>query len=124
MAFGTETSTSGYIFPVLELMAAQLEENVDYDAFFSGGHNQSVEAVSVVPGAPGTAHVEVRPASVGAEASPLSAEGRTVTPKISTSSCSVSFRPRNSRTAPTRHPAPSNRFRFAVFIVYRLMPAP
>ncbi|MBJ6644803.1 diacylglycerol kinase family protein [Streptomyces sp. BSE7-9] len=41
--------------------------------------HQSVEAVSVVPGAPGTAHVEVRPASVGAEASPLSAEGRTVT---------------------------------------------
>ncbi len=41
--------------------------------------HQSVEAVSVVPGASGTARVEVRPASVGAEASPLSAEGRTVT---------------------------------------------
>ncbi|CAL9469275.1 diacylglycerol kinase [Streptomyces sp. enrichment culture] len=41
--------------------------------------HQSVEAVSVVPGASGTAHVEVRPASVGAEASALSAEGRTIT---------------------------------------------
>ncbi|MFH8764716.1 diacylglycerol kinase [Streptomyces althioticus] len=41
--------------------------------------HQSVEAVSVVPGASGTAHVEVRPASVGAEASPLSAEARTIT---------------------------------------------
>ncbi|MFI2425966.1 diacylglycerol kinase [Streptomyces sp. NPDC018955] len=40
---------------------------------------QPVECVSVVPGASGTARVEVRPASVGAEASPLSAEGRTVT---------------------------------------------
>ncbi|MFJ9859523.1 diacylglycerol kinase [Streptomyces albogriseolus] len=41
--------------------------------------HQSVEAVSVVPGASGTARVEVRPASVGAEASPLSAEGSTIT---------------------------------------------
>ncbi|MDN3288076.1 diacylglycerol kinase [Streptomyces thermocarboxydus] len=41
--------------------------------------HQSVEAVSVVPGASGTARVEVRPASVGAEASPLSAEARTIT---------------------------------------------
>lgn len=41
--------------------------------------HQSVEAVSVVPGASGTAHVEVRPVSVGAEASPLSAEARTIT---------------------------------------------
>ncbi|GAA3183933.1 MULTISPECIES: diacylglycerol kinase family protein [Streptomyces] len=40
---------------------------------------QPVEGVSVVPGVPGAARVEVRPASVGAEASPLSAEGRTVT---------------------------------------------
>ncbi|CAL9519832.1 diacylglycerol kinase family protein [Streptomyces sp. NPDC057838] len=41
--------------------------------------NQPVEAVSVSPGADGTASVEVRPVSVGAEASPLLAEGRTVT---------------------------------------------
>ncbi|MFI1419252.1 diacylglycerol kinase family protein [Streptomyces sp. NPDC020731] len=40
---------------------------------------QPVEGVSVVPGVSGTARVEVRPASVGAEASPLLAEGRTVT---------------------------------------------
>ncbi|KUM79455.1 hypothetical protein [Streptomyces curacoi] len=40
---------------------------------------QPVEAVSVTPGAAGVAAVEVRPASVGAEASPLRAEGRTVT---------------------------------------------
>ncbi|NUP22246.1 MAG: diacylglycerol kinase [Streptomyces sp.] len=44
--------------------------------------DQPVEAVSVTPGAAGAtgvAAVEVRPASVGAEASPLLAEGRTVT---------------------------------------------
>ncbi|WP_128433763.1 diacylglycerol kinase family protein [Streptomyces cyaneus] len=41
--------------------------------------DQPVEAVSVAPGAAGVAEVEVRPASVGAEASPLRAEGRTVT---------------------------------------------
>src|SRR5690606_1016568 len=41
--------------------------------------HQPVEAVSVVPAAAGTARVEVRPLSVGAEASPLLAEGRTVT---------------------------------------------
>ncbi|MER6712728.1 MULTISPECIES: diacylglycerol kinase family protein [unclassified Streptomyces] len=41
--------------------------------------NQPVEAVSVSPGAAGVASVEVRPVSVGAEASPLLAEGRTVT---------------------------------------------
>ncbi|GAA2534089.1 diacylglycerol kinase family protein [Streptomyces levis] len=41
--------------------------------------DQPVEAVSVSPGADGTASVEVRPVSVGAEASPLLAEGRTVT---------------------------------------------
>ncbi|MFJ8198842.1 diacylglycerol kinase [Streptomyces sp. NPDC096152] len=38
-----------------------------------------VEAVSVSPGAPGLAEVEIRPLSVGAEASPVRAEGRTVT---------------------------------------------
>ncbi|KJK34279.1 diacylglycerol kinase [Streptomyces variegatus] len=41
--------------------------------------NQPVEAVSVSPTAAGIASVEVRPVSVGAEASPLLAEGRTVT---------------------------------------------
>ncbi|WP_086854273.1 diacylglycerol kinase family protein [Streptomyces coeruleofuscus] len=41
--------------------------------------DQPVEAVSVSPSASGVASVEVRPVSVGAEASPLLAEGRTVT---------------------------------------------
>ncbi|MFD5477131.1 diacylglycerol kinase family protein [Streptomyces hawaiiensis] len=41
--------------------------------------NQPVEAVSVSPTAAGIASVEVRPVSVGAKASPLLAEGRTVT---------------------------------------------
>jgi len=40
---------------------------------------QPVEAVSVTPGAAGLAEVEVRPVSVGAEASLLRAAGRTVT---------------------------------------------
>lgn len=41
--------------------------------------DQPVDAVSVTPGIAGLAEVEVRPVSVGAEASPLRAEGRTVT---------------------------------------------
>ncbi len=41
--------------------------------------DQPVEGVSVMPGAGGVAEVEVRPLSVGAEASPLTARGRTVT---------------------------------------------
>lgn len=41
--------------------------------------HQPVESVSVVPGPGGIARVEVRPVSVGAEASPLLAEGHTVT---------------------------------------------
>jgi len=41
--------------------------------------DQPVEAVSVTPGASGTAEVVVRPSSVGAEAAPLQAYGRTVT---------------------------------------------
>ncbi|GHF75519.1 diacylglycerol kinase family protein [Streptomyces griseosporeus] len=40
--------------------------------------DQPVEAVSLTPGTSGTAFVEVRPSSVGAEASPLLSEGRTV----------------------------------------------
>ncbi|MEV0480161.1 diacylglycerol kinase [Streptomyces sp. NPDC050508] len=41
--------------------------------------DQPVEGISVTPGASGLAEVEVRPVSVGAEASPLYARGRTVT---------------------------------------------
>ncbi|MEV6480873.1 diacylglycerol kinase [Streptomyces sp. NPDC051576] len=41
--------------------------------------DQPVEGISVTPGASGLAEVEVRPVSVGAEASPLYASGRTVT---------------------------------------------
>ncbi|MEU5524261.1 diacylglycerol kinase family protein [Streptomyces sp. NPDC047860] len=56
---------------------ARLRVEVDGETLVDLG--QPVESVSVMPGAPGRAQVEVRPASVGAEASPLSAEGRTVT---------------------------------------------
>ncbi|MFE2096130.1 diacylglycerol kinase [Streptomyces sp. PTD9-10] len=41
--------------------------------------DQPVEAVSVTPGSRGMAEVEVRPLSVGAEATPLQARGRAVT---------------------------------------------
>ncbi|UIX32198.1 diacylglycerol kinase [Streptomyces sp. GQFP] len=41
--------------------------------------NQPVEAVTLTPGEAGGARVEVRPVSVGAEASPLGAVGRRVT---------------------------------------------
>ncbi|CAM5243077.1 Diacylglycerol kinase OS=Streptomyces tendae OX=1932 GN=GUR47_19800 PE=4 SV=1 [Streptomyces tendae] len=41
--------------------------------------DQPVEAVTVMPGAGGVALVEVRPLSVGAQAAPLTASGRTVT---------------------------------------------
>ncbi|MCS0601216.1 diacylglycerol kinase [Streptomyces sp. LP11] len=41
--------------------------------------DQPVEAVSVVPGPGGLASVEVRPLSLGAEATPVRAAGRTVT---------------------------------------------
>ncbi|MFJ5973642.1 diacylglycerol kinase [Streptomyces sp. NPDC093060] len=41
--------------------------------------DQPVEAVSVTPGSRGMAEVEVRPLSVGAEATPLRARGRSVT---------------------------------------------
>ncbi|MFI8242992.1 diacylglycerol kinase [Streptomyces sp. NPDC085866] len=41
--------------------------------------DQPVEAVSVTPGSRGMAEVEVRPLSVGAEATPLRARGRAVT---------------------------------------------
>ncbi|MEX0795990.1 MAG: PhnD/SsuA/transferrin family substrate-binding protein [Acidimicrobiia bacterium] len=45
MAFGTETSTSGYIFPVLELNDAGLTQDVDYESYYSGSHDNSVLAV-------------------------------------------------------------------------------
>jgi phosphonate transport system substrate-binding protein len=45
MSFGTETSTSGYIFPVLELIAAGLTQDVDYESEYSGSHDNSVLAV-------------------------------------------------------------------------------
>ncbi|WP_432033214.1 diacylglycerol kinase [Streptomyces antibioticus] len=41
--------------------------------------DQPVEAVSVTPGASGTADVIVRPLSLGADAAPIEARGRTVT---------------------------------------------
>ncbi|MFE8013361.1 diacylglycerol kinase [Streptomyces antibioticus] len=41
--------------------------------------DQPVEAVSVTPGASGTAEVIVRPLSLGADAAPIEARGRTVT---------------------------------------------
>ncbi|GGU28324.1 diacylglycerol kinase family protein [Streptomyces daghestanicus] len=41
--------------------------------------DQPVAGVSLIPGGPGLAEVEVRPLSVGAEASPITARGRTVT---------------------------------------------
>jgi phosphonate transport system substrate-binding protein len=42
MSFGTETSTSGYIFPVLELGAVGLTQDVDYTSSYSGSHDNSV----------------------------------------------------------------------------------
>lgn len=44
IAFGTETSTSGYIFPTIELQNAGITED-QYTAVFSGGHDASVQAV-------------------------------------------------------------------------------
>jgi phosphonate transport system substrate-binding protein len=42
MSFGTETSTSGYVFPVLELGAVGLTQDVDYSSSYSGSHDNSV----------------------------------------------------------------------------------
>lgn len=44
IAFGTETSTSGYIFPTIELRNADITED-QYETQFSGGHDASVQAV-------------------------------------------------------------------------------
>ncbi|MDN3026422.1 diacylglycerol kinase [Streptomyces sp. S.PB5] len=52
---------------------------VEVDGVLLVDLDQPVETVSVTPGASGTAAVSVRPLSVGAEASPLEAWGRTVT---------------------------------------------
>ncbi|MFF3894413.1 diacylglycerol kinase family protein [Streptomyces sp. NPDC001812] len=65
------------ITPVTEAHPSRLRVEVDGETLVD--LHQPVQAVSVVPGASGTARVEVRPASVGAEASPLLAEGRAVT---------------------------------------------
>ncbi|MES5819545.1 diacylglycerol kinase [Streptomyces sp. RG80] len=63
--------------PVPVLRPARLR--VEVDGVTLVDLDQPVEAVSVTPGDSGTAAVEVRPLSVGAEASPLQAQGRTVT---------------------------------------------
>ncbi|MFI5548899.1 diacylglycerol kinase family protein [Streptomyces sp. NPDC051738] len=52
---------------------------VEVDGVMLVDLDQPVEAMSVTPGIAGVAAVEVRPVSVGAEATPLRAEGRTVT---------------------------------------------
>jgi len=56
--------------------AARLRVEVDGETLVD--LDQPVEAVSVTPGAAGLVQVEVRPLSVGAEASPVRALGRTV----------------------------------------------
>ncbi|WP_432054584.1 diacylglycerol kinase [Streptomyces sp. bgisy022] len=63
--------------PVPEARHARLR--VEVDGVTLVDLHQPVEAVWVAPTAPGRARVEVHPLSVGAEASPLLAEGRTVT---------------------------------------------
>ena len=45
IAWGTETSTSGYIYPSLQLINAGLDIDTDITGFFSGGHDASVLAV-------------------------------------------------------------------------------
>jgi phosphonate transport system substrate-binding protein len=44
IAFTTETSTSGFIFPTLELRKAGVTED-QYTAIFAGGHDSAVQAV-------------------------------------------------------------------------------
>ncbi|HSJ26861.1 MAG TPA: PhnD/SsuA/transferrin family substrate-binding protein [Acidimicrobiia bacterium] len=44
IAWGTETSTSGYIFPTLELIRKGITED-QYNSIFAGGHDASVQAV-------------------------------------------------------------------------------
>jgi hypothetical protein len=52
---------------------------VEVDGVLLVDLDEPVQGVSVTPGSSGTAVVEVRPVSVGAEASPLEARGRAVT---------------------------------------------
>ncbi|GAA3873361.1 diacylglycerol kinase family protein [Streptomyces sp. NPDC003631] len=52
---------------------------VEVDGLMLVDLDQPVAGVSVVPGDPGVAEVQVRPVSVGAEAAPLNAVGRRVT---------------------------------------------
>lgn len=52
---------------------------VEVDGVLLVDLDRPVEGICVVPGASGLAEVEVRPVSVGAEAAPLRAVGRTVT---------------------------------------------
>jgi hypothetical protein len=61
------------------LVASPARLRVEVDGEILVDLDQPVEAVSVTPDAAGTAAVRVRPLSVGAEASPLEARGRTVT---------------------------------------------
>ncbi|MER5215769.1 diacylglycerol kinase family protein [Streptomyces sp. NPDC002838] len=63
--------------PVTGPGPSRLRVEVDGVTLVDLGH--PVASVSVTPGSSGVAEVEVRPASVGAEASPLRASGRTVT---------------------------------------------
>ncbi|MFF9284946.1 diacylglycerol kinase family protein [Streptomyces griseosporeus] len=65
--------------PVRTLAAAGPSRlRVEVDGVTVVDLDQPVEAVSLTPGTSGTAVVEVRPSSVGAAASPLLSEGRTV----------------------------------------------
>jgi hypothetical protein len=52
---------------------------VEVDGVLLVDLDQPVEAVSITPGIDGGADVEIRPVSVGAEASPLHAVGHRVT---------------------------------------------
>ena len=44
IAFTTETSTSGFIFPTIQLRNAGVEDD-EYEAIFTGGHDAAVQAV-------------------------------------------------------------------------------
>ncbi len=44
-AFGSQTSTSGFIFPALELLNAGADWESDFNAIFTGGHDEAVTAV-------------------------------------------------------------------------------
>jgi phosphonate transport system substrate-binding protein len=45
VAFTTESSTSGYLFPALELLNAGIDPDADINATFAGGHDAAVIAV-------------------------------------------------------------------------------